>query len=318
MKLAVVTDWGDKKSAFYSNKDGILKMLQVLRDRDKWETRFYRRHPDQTFIWNHDCIDAYVSPNPGKAAREWNPDAVLFFGDFSRPIMGDLANMKVPKAICYSGGRFTEFAHVPDMIFVESKSYIDWMKGVLGLTVPIIQAFGTNTELFKPYPNQPKFIDAFFPATFAGWKRHDLFVEAMGIRGLTCGWWQENEAYIVENIMKNGTGILHHQPAESMALLYSLAKTVVVTSADNGGSQRTVLEALACNVPVIAMNDSSMTSEYVRECGVGAIVEPTAQAIRNAVDEWKDKKVNTRDWILANYSEYVYADKVRDGILSLL
>jgi glycosyltransferase involved in cell wall biosynthesis len=319
MKLAVCTDWGDKKSAFFWNKDGILRMLQLLRDRDNWETRFFRRHPEHTFVWNHDYIDAYLSPDPAKAVREWNPDVILFFGDFSRPIMGALADMKVPKAICYSGGRFTEYATVPDLVFTESKSYIPWMKA--NGVKQVIQAFGTNTKLFKPYPDQPKFFDAFFPATFAGWKRHDLFVDAMGKRGVTCGWWQENEMGIVENIMKRGTGILHHQMAESMALLYSMAKTVVVTSSDVGGSQRTVLEALACNVPCMVMNDSTMTSEYVIEAGHPEwVVDPRPEAIRTAVDDVIKLGVrpNTRDWVMKNYSEYIYADKVRDGILSLM
>lgn len=316
MKLAVCTDWGDKKSAFYSNKDGILKMLQVLRDRDGWETMFFRKHPEQTFIWDHDCIRAHISPSPAKAVIDWKPDAILFFGDFSRPIMGELADVKIPKAICYSGGRFTDYEHVPDIIFVESKSYIDWMNS-RGLT-NVVQAFGTNTELFKPYPNQPKIIDALFPATFASWKRHHLFAEALGPRGLCCGWWQEHEMEVIQNAMKGNVGLLHHQPAESMALLYNLAKTVVITSSDIGGSQRTVLEALASNVPCIVMADSTMTSEYIRECGEGAIVEPNVEDIRKAVDEWKDKKVNTRQWVLDNYSEFIYADKVRDGILSIM
>ena len=105
--------------------------------------------------------------------------------------------------------------------------------------------------------------------------------------------------------------------AESVAYLYNMAKTVLVTSQDNGGSQRTVLEAMACNIPVIAMADSTMTTEYVRECGQGEIVEPNVPDIQKAVERLKDTKVTTRDWILENYSEYQYADKVRDGILSI-
>ena len=66
------------------------------------------------------------------------------------------------------------------------------------------------------------------------------------------------------------------------------------------------------------MSDSTMTTEYIRECGIGAIVEPEVNAIRAAVEEWKDKTVNSRDWILKNYSEYTYADKIRDGITSIL
>jgi glycosyltransferase involved in cell wall biosynthesis len=315
MRLAICTDWGDRKSAFYSNKDGFLRMLQVLRERDGWETRFFRKHPEETFVWEHDCITAHVSPTPAKHLLGWKPDAILFFCDFSRDIMGELDGKGIPMAQCYTGGRFTTYATVPDIVFTESKSYIDWMKshGVK----KVVQAFGTNTELFKPYP-QPKIIDALFPATFASWKRHKLFCEAMGPNGIVCGWWQEHEMEIIRDAFKTGVGILHHQMAESMALLYSMARTVVVTSNDHGGSQRTVLEALACNIPTIVMNDSTMTSEYVRECGFGAIVEPNVEAIRAAVEQFKGRTdSNTREWVMQNYSEYIYADKVRDGILSI-
>lgn len=323
LRLAVATDWGDKKSAFYSNKDGFLKMLQVLRDRDGWETRFFRRHPDETFVWEHDCITAHISPSPAKALLEWKPDAILLFCDFSRPIAGELEGCGIPIAQCYTGGRFTQYAHVPQLVFTESKSYIEWMKGI-GVK-KVVQAFGTNTELFKPMERQPKYFDALFPATFASWKRHKLFAEALGPRGVCCGWWQDHEMDIIQDIVGKNVGVLHHQMAESMALLYNMAHTVVITSEDIGGSQRTVLEAMASNVPVVVMSDSTMTSEYVREANeagfyAGQIVEPSPGPIVEAVDRMLVTNAGTseaRRWVLDNYSEYIYADKVRDGILAL-
>ena len=312
MKLAVINDWYDKKSAVFWNKDGFLKMLDVLRKRDGWEIRFFKKH-EQSFYWQHDYVDLYFSPDPVKSLKEWKPDAVLGFSDFSRPYLSELKSAGFPVALCYTGGRYTDFKDVPRIVFVESKSYVDWMKK---MGINVVQAFGTNTELFKPYP-QPKFFDAFFPATGAAWKRHYLFAEALGSKGLVCGWWQPHEPECLETCFKNATGVLHHQMAESMAYLYSMAKTIVITSSDIGGSQRSVLEAMACNIPVIVMADSTMTTEYVREAGEGAIVEPNKEDIRKAVEEWKDRKVNTREWIMKNYSENIYADKVKAGILSI-
>jgi hypothetical protein len=66
------------------------------------------------------------------------------------------------------------------------------------------------------------------------------------------------------------------------------------------------------------MADSTMTTEYLRESGEGAIVEPNVPDIRKAVTDWDHGTVNTREWVLKNYSEYVYADKVKAGILSIL
>jgi glycosyltransferase involved in cell wall biosynthesis len=314
MKLAVVNHWYDKKSAVFWNKDGFLKMLSVLRDREGWEVKFFKKH-ERTFGWSHDYVELEFSPDPVGALKQWKPDAVLVFADFASASLGELEGCGIPIAMCLTGGRFTQYAHVPDLVFTESKSYIDWMKSI-GVK-RVIQAFGTNTELFKP-ATMPKVWDGFFPATGAAWKRHWLFAEALKERGLVCGWWQPHEPQCLEVCIKNGCCVLHHQMPESLYYLYNMARTVVITSEDVGGSQRSVLEAMAMNIPVIVMADSTMTTEYVREAGEGAIVEPNIEEIRKAVDEWKDKKVNTREWILANYSEYIYADKVRDGILSIM
>jgi glycosyltransferase involved in cell wall biosynthesis len=97
-----------------------------------------------------------------------------------------------------------------------------------------------------------------------------------------------------------------------------MSHTCVVTADGSGGCQRTVLEAMACNIPVIAMSDSDKTTEYIKECGVGSIVETTPEAIRNAVDAWKGKKVDTRSFIKDNYSEEIYAKKLCDGINSII
>lgn len=312
MRLAVVNDWYDKKSAVFWNKDGFLKMLDVLRKRDNWEIKFFKQH-EKSFEWEHDYVDLHFSPDPVAALLNWKPDAILGFSDFSRPYLKALEGKGIPIALCYTGGRYTDYKDIPNLVFVESASYVDWMKP---MGINVIQAFGTNTDLFKPL-KEPKVWDAFFPATGAAWKRHGLFAEAMKDKGLVCGWWQPHEPQCLEVCIEHGTAVLHHQMAESMAYLYNMARTVVITSSDVGGSQRSVLEALASNIPVIVMNDSTMTSEYIRECGTGAIVEPEPSAIRRAVEEWKDKTPNTREWIMKNYSEYIYADKVKAGIESI-
>lgn len=316
MRLAVVNDWYDKKSAVFWNKDGILKMLDVLRKRDGWDIIFFKKH-DNTFTWEHDYVTLSFSPNPKQQLLDWKPDCILFFGDFSRPIMGELADSKIPKAICYSGGRFTDFMHVPDIVFVESKSYVDWMKP-MGLNV--VQAFGTNTEVFKPF-KQPKIFDACMTATFAAWKRQWLFAEAMGNRGIVCGWWQEREAHTWQICQEKGTALLHHQMPESINLLMNMSHTVLLTADDTGGSQRSVLEAHAAGIPPIVMSDSTMTTEYVRESGFGKIVDPNPEAIREAVEWYKHNPKESQkgiDYINSKYTQNHYADIIKTGIESIM
>lgn len=312
MRLAVCNDWFDKKSAVFFNKDGFLRAIGILGK--EWDVKFFKLH-DQTFTVPHDCgFDLEFSPDPYQKMVDWKPDAILFFCDFSRPLLAKFRDSNIPIAIAYTGGEFRNHEDVPDVVFVESDSYFQKFKA-RGLNVR--RAFGVNTELFKPMP-QPKVFDAVFPATMAGWKRHNLFAEAMGSRGLACGFWQPHEMHIIEKLQEHKTAILHHQNAESVALIYSMGRTCVITSGNDGGSQRAVLEAMACNIPMVVMSDSDKTSEYVRDCGIGAIVDPDVNQIRNAVDEWKDRTVETRDWVIKNYSEYVYAEQLKAGIESIL
>lgn len=318
MKLAICNDWHDKKSAVFWNADGFLEMLRVLRDRDKWETTFFKTH-DRTFEWDHDCVKLSFSRDPKQQVLDYKPDAVLFFSDFSRPILKEFAGIRIPKALCYTGGLFDHYAKVPDIVFTESKVYMPWMrdKGVK----KVVQAFGTNTRIFRPI-KQPKIFDAVMTSTFASWKRHSLFAEALeGRPAVASGWWQESEPQCWQECQKRGVALLHHQMPESVNLLYNMSHTTVLTADTHGGSQRSVLESMAAGVPVIAMSDSDKTTEYVRESGFGAVVEPRAEAIRDAIDSFKRTPIDPQigiDYIKSKWTEYHYADVVRDGILSIV
>lgn len=316
MKLAVINMWHDRKSAVFWNKDGFLKMLDVLRARDGWEVKFFKKH-DQTFYWQHDYVDLYFSPDPKKAMLEWKPDAILFFCDFSAMTLAQFEDVDIPKACCFTGGGFMDYSHVPDIVFVESASYYDKFKAA-GLNVH--RAFGTNTEIFKPF-KQPKIFDAVMTATFAAWKRQWLFAESMKSKGLVCGWWQPHEAHTWQVCQENGVALLHHQMPESINLLMNMSHTVLLTADSTGGSQRSVLEAMAAGIPPVVMSDSDKTTEYVKEAGFGKIVDPNPQAIREAIDDLiknpQDPKLGI-DYINSKYTQNHYANAVRDGIMSIL
>ena len=103
--------------------------------------------------------------------------------------------------------------------------------------------------------------------------------------------------------------------------LYNAARVVVITSHWTGGSQRTVLEAMACNVPVIVMEDSDKTSEYLIKAGLPECVcKPEPRAIADKMYEFisQNKQVNTREWVMNNYSEYKYADQMYRHIKGVL
>ena len=315
MKLAVINDWEDKKSAVFWNKDGFLKMLDVLRTRDGWEIVFFKKS-DRSFTWKHDYVDLHFSTDPVKALLDWNPDAVLGFSDLSRPYLKELQGKK-PIALCYTGGTFTDYKNVPNIIFVESRWYMKWFSD---MGIKAVQAFGTNTEIFKPY-KQPKFFKAFFPATFAAWKRHELFAEAMGKDGLVCGWWQPHEPQCVQVCFDHGVGVLHHQLPESIVHLYNMAHACVITSSEIGGSQRAVLESMACGIPPVVMTDSDKCREYVEEAGFGEITEPNAFSIRAAVERMIQNPPDPQkgiDYINKKYTQNHYANIIKENVLKII
>ena len=66
MKLGVINHWYNKKSAVYWNKDGILRMLRVLQERDGWEVKCVKKH-ERTCTREHDSLDLDFSTDPSTA-----------------------------------------------------------------------------------------------------------------------------------------------------------------------------------------------------------------------------------------------------------
>jgi glycosyltransferase involved in cell wall biosynthesis len=313
MRLAFCWDWENTIPQLTNWKDGLAMALKILSK--EWEIRAYSIEQDMIFPAPYMPIT--LKPSPELLAQEilnFKPDAILFFADLTRPTIPYLAYKGIPMALCYIGGTFRDYVDCFDLFFVESEVYKNQFETE---GKKVIKAFGTNTEVFKPI-KQTKIWDAIFPATFARWKRHELFAGAVGNTGLAVGWmYQDHETECWQICQERGTMILSYVDAETLNYLYNASRTCVITSDKTGGSQRTVLEAMACNIPVITMIDSDKTSEYIRECGIGEVVEPSIEAIQKAIQKWRNKSVNTRDWILKNYSAEIYAQKLKEGILSI-
>jgi glycosyltransferase involved in cell wall biosynthesis len=217
-------------------------------------------------------------------------------------------------ALCFAGGHFDGDArNYIEHYFTESEVYKGRFEAQ-GCSVST--AFGTNTELFKPIPAQHKLFDALFPATFALWKRHNLFAEATkGLKACAVGFvYETHEQECWQVCEAAGNLVLPHVSAEALRHLYAASKCVVIPSRADGGSQRTVLEAMAMNIPVIVCGDSDKTTEYVREGG-GLIVAPNAFEIREAMLKAKDLNFNTENYIKSKWSEYTYADALDKWIL---
>lgn len=321
MRIAFLLDWELKEgSQLATAEDGMWEAIRLLGK--KHEVRCHIIGPDSS-IFPHQYFPIYMQPTPeamANAIADWEPDAALVWADFSRPTIPLLVAKGIPTTVAFSGGIGCG-SPVPGVkhYFVESQSYYDKFKE---WDLPVSFAFGVNDRIFKEI-KQPKIFDCIFPATFASWKRHTLYAQAtQGLVSLACGYMYTDHETDCWGIPQDlGIGITHHIPGRSVADFINMSKTVVVTSNTHGGSQRTVLEAMACGVPVIVMSDSDKTTEYVRESGAGIITDPNPAAIREAIKMVTEDKVQLasgRDYINNKWTAQHYADALEAGLIEAM
>lgn len=262
---------------------------------------------------------------PLTGIHDFKPDIVLYW-EAPITICGkDAANYRAvqelpyKKALLFAGGEIRkDWVKGFDLLFVESG--INEVE-CASLKIPFKRAFGVNTSIFKP-EKQPKRFDGFLQATYALWKRHDLFARAFGESGVTAGRKQAHEPQCYESCEKYGVLTLPELPADAIASIINASWCVANTSEYWGGGQRCTLEAMACAVPVIVMKDSPKNCEYVEESNGGIICDPDPNQIRDAINthfKAPDNRYGERgyNYVMDNWTEYHYRDAILEGINSL-
>lgn len=261
---------------------------------------------------------------PLKGLTDFNPDVVLYW---EAPVTNKGQNadnwfsvcaLPYKKALLFAGGPLKAIDVKDfDLVFVESQINEEDCERE---GIPYKRAFGVNTQIMKPSFAEKKY-DGFMQATFADWKRHTLFAQALGNKGCVAGRKQEHDLNGYNECVKRKVVMFDEQPAEEVAKLINQSYAVVNTSEYWGGGQRCTLEAMACGVPPIVMSDSPKNVEFVRESGFGEVVEPTAERIKQIV-EWTI--MNPQDpnkgveYISKYWSEFEYRDSLLEGINSIV
>lgn len=232
------------------------------------------------------------------------------YGNAYRKVM----NSSQKKALLFAGGPIKhEWVKGFDHIFVESKINKDEFDA---LGVRNSTAFGVNTDIFKPMDVDKKFITETH-GTCASWKRQWLAAEAFGEHALIFGRNQENDPYPFVRARELEAKVIDtEQSFEQTAALINTARVGLNCADFWGGGQRATLEAMACGLPVVVMNDSPKNSEYVEESGIGAIVSPNAQDIVRATTDlmFLDLSRECRDYVLSKWTHHHYADAILNVI----
>jgi len=302
MKIAFVWDWNPEFWQAYTWSDGLAAAVVELQKRGH-EVRAYT--DSEKMIPNPMVELLPITEMDGT----W-PDVFLHWADMTRPHLWKHLEYNKPMALCFAGGeRITIQTEEWDHIFVESNTYYDTFKEK---GFPVSMAFGTNTDLFKPV-QQTKIFDTLFPATFAGWKRHNMFAEATrDMLACAVGYmYDTHEQECWQVCIDAGNLVLPHVSAQVLQRMYAATRTVAITSESIGGSQRTVLEALAMNIPCIVTDSDKYDYDGVIR------VEANADAVRQAILDNKNKVMDTREHILNTWSHIQYADALEKGLLAL-
>lgn len=273
MKLCLIWYW-PRASEIYPNwRDGLRAALEIIA----------KKHE---LIWFLDC----------KLPQNYDEfDFVLFWGDSNlEPLVNlqRLPNSKTRYGICLS----TDPTNINnlrklDVIFAESEPVLRVCRNV---GVRAIKAFGTDISFYKPDLEIKKDIEYFYPATFSPWKRQSE-IAYLGRLLLCVGTIQPDGQREYEACRKNNVQIIEgYFPAEQIRNLYRRSKSVVIPAIH--GSERTVLEAMACDIlPKVIHPENIKTNSYIKEYMLS------------------DSK-SSRQFILRNYSHKKYAKELLKGI----
>lgn len=211
------------------------------------------------------------------------------------------------RILLYAGGAYDKknaYSHF-DMVVVENESdkvHFD----------TDFHAFGTNTDVFKPMLELDKFLPSLYPAAFALYKRHALWASAMPSGSLAVGHMQDHEAECYEVCIENAHMVMPALPMTSLPYLYNQSLGVCLTAENMGGCQRSALEAMACNVPVLVTNDSK-ASEFEGVWTCPPIANELSQAYAQMVIGFENGDFNLReDYILGKYDHKTYAKTLKE------
>lgn len=148
-----------------------------------------------------------------------------------------------------------------DVLFYETQ----WYRPQIQHHRNIVHAFGVNTDIYFP-TESVKVFDTLSVGAFALWKRQDKLINSGGIT-MVIGEIQEDNwvesAGIMERLLKGGCAVSGMVRPYELARFYNASKLVHIPADINGGGERAVLEARACEVDVKVENDNPKLKELM-------------------------------------------------------
>lgn len=270
LNIALVWYWKQASSVMPNWRDGLRAALEII-------------EKDHSVSW---FLDETI-PVP-----EDNFDIILLWSDDSCPFIQELPKYKAKKGLCLTTNPHNpENLRAFDVVFCES---VPVLREVRNFGINSVLAFGTDTDFFRPRAIK-KDIEYFYPATFSPWKRQSE-ISYLGSRLLCVGTVQpdgQGEFKIcVDAGVKTEIGYF---PPEKILGYYQRARNVVIPAIH--GSERTVLEAMSCNI-------------------LPEVTNPMNVKTRSIVEEFKKSDYHTpRDFVVAKYNARKYAETMLKALI---
>lgn len=215
-----------------------------------------------------DNVPPKQTMGPPYPDSDWNVDFSLGWGAFGSSVDKWLQYHPYKKGLCIGGN-----AHPPkgaenyDVLFYET----NWYREQIKHHPNIVHAFGINSDIYKPdnisrYAESYPIWDYLTVGAFAAWKRQSLLLRKVGSR-FAIGQIQKRNLQesidIIGDLLLGGVGISDMVAPEDLVRFYYMANTVYIPADINGGGERAVLEARACNRHVEVADDNPKLQELL-------------------------------------------------------
>ncbi len=267
MKICFVW-WFDKAPQVYDNwRDGLRSAIEVL-------------EKEHTVSW---II--------GKEYPEDIYDVILFWDDSNSSFFDKIDTYHAKKGLFLTTNpqNFDNLRKL-DVVYCESEPIYD---AVRAQGIHAVRAFGTDTDFFKPNPLVKKYTEYFYPATFSPWKRQRTIAH-YGYKLLCVGTVQPDGLLELADCRKNDVEVkIGYFPAEKIRDYYQRSKKVLVPAIH--GSERTVLEAMACGIKPEVNPENVRAYSYITELDASGLTP--------------------REFVVKNYSHTKYAADIMKGLL---
>ncbi len=232
-------------------------------------------------------VDIYLGKDCEEVPDEY--DAIIFWSDSNDPIFSKYQGYKAKKGLCLSTNPHNvDNLKGIDVVFCESTPVLEEARAK-GLRA--IKAFGTDTQFFKP-ADVRKDIENFYPATFSPWKKQGS-ISHLGESLVCVGTVQPDGQEELKKCIQRGVQIEQgYFPVSKIRDYYQRSHRVIIPAIH--GSERTVLEAMACGLLPVVNADNYKTHSYIDEYRSSGISSP-------------------REFVVKNYSHIKYAQDILKG-----